>query len=160
MKKIALYPGSFDPITLGHVDIVLESVKLFDKVIIGIGDNSSKNQLFSKKERIKFINSIFSKNKNIIIESYSGLTIDFCKKINAKFIVRGVRDINDFEYEKKISTINKKIKNDVTTLFFFSKLEHSSISSSLVKEIIKNGGELDMFLHPEVIKLVNQIYKV
>tara|TARA_Y100001978_G_C23610077_1_gene393113 strand:- start:369 stop:851 length:483 start_codon:yes stop_codon:yes gene_type:complete len=160
MKKIALYPGSFDPITLGHIDIVLESVRLFDKVVIGIGDNNSKNQLFNKKERIKFINSIFSKNKNIIIESYSGLTIDFCKEINAKFIVRGIRDINDFEYEKKISTINKKIKNDVTTLFFFPKLEHSYISSSLVKEIIKNGGDLDMFLHSEVIKLVHQIYKV
>ena len=116
MKKIALYPGSFDPITLGHIDIVLETVKLFDKVVIGIGDNNSKNQLFNKKERIKFINSIFSKNKNIIIESYSGLTINFCKEINAKFIVRGIRDINDFEYEKKISTINKKIKNDVVSI--------------------------------------------
>ena len=118
MKKIALYPGSFDPITLGHVDIVLESVKLFDKVVIGIGNNNSKNQLFNKKERIKFINSIFSKNKNIITESYDGLTIDFCTKNQREFIVRGMRDINDFEYEKKISTINKKIKDDITTLFF------------------------------------------
>mgnify|MGYP001466861650 CR=1 FL=1 len=159
MKKIALYPGSFDPITLGHVDIVLESVKLFDKVVIGIGNNNSKNQLFNKRERIKFINSIFSKNKNIITESYDGLTIDFCKKINASFIVRGMRDINDFEYEKKISTINKKIKDDITTLFFFPKIEHSIISSSMVKEIIKNGGDLNMFLPLEVVKLIHQIYK-
>ncbi len=159
MKKIALYPGSFDPITLGHVDIVLESIKLFDKVVIGIGNNDSKNQLFNKEERIKFINSIFFKNKNIIIKSYNGLTVDFCKKIDARFIVRGIRDINDFEYEKKISTLNKKIKDDITTLFFFPKLEHSTISSSIVKEIIKKGGDLKMFLPPEVVKLVYQIYK-
>lgn len=159
MKKIALYPGSFDPITLGHVDIVLESIKLFDKVVIGIGNNDNKNQLFNKEERIKFINSIFLKNKNIIIRSYNGLTVDFCKKIDARFIVRGIRDINDFEYEKKISTLNKKMKDDITTLFFFPKLEHSTISSSIVKEIIKKGGDLKMFLPPEVEKLVYQIYK-
>ena len=140
--KRAVFPGSFDPITLGHCDIINRGTQLFDELIIAIGENLSKNYLFSLEQRKAFIENTFSDNKKIKVFIYSGLTTDFCKKIKADFILRGLRNSCDFEYENSIAQTNKKT-GEIETVFFLSSPEKSFISSSIVREIIKHNGKFE-----------------
>ena len=138
--KRAIFPGSFDPITLGHCDIIHRGVTLFDEVIVAIGENSAKDYMFSLEERKSFIENTFKGNSKIRVMTYSGLTTDFCKKINADFILRGLRNPADFEFEKAIAHTNRNI-GDIETVFLLTSVETSFISSSIVREIIHYQGD-------------------
>ena len=152
--KVAVFPGSFDPVTLGHVDIIYRALKLFDKVIIAIGMNAEKNYMFTLQKRKEFITSIFKNDKKIIIQDYTGLTVNFCKKNQSNYIVRGLRNYSDFTYEKDIALTNNKLNNGIETIFFLTSQEHMITSSSIVKDIIKNKGDLKPFLHPNTISKI------
>ena len=138
--KRAIFPGSFDPITLGHCDIIHRGVTLFDEVIVAIGENTAKDYMFSLEERKSFIENTFKGNSKIRVMTYSGLTTDFCKKINADFILRGLRNPADFEFEKAIAHTNRNI-GDIETVFLLTSVETSFISSSIVREIIHYQGD-------------------
>lgn len=141
MEKIALYPGSFDPFTLGHQMIVEQSMQLFDKVIIAIGENSSKKSYFSLEDRKTIIKNCFKDNSSIEVVSYSGLTADYCRQNDIRFIVRGVRNVVDFEFERSIASINKRLNKSLETVFLMTPVEYSDISSTVVREILINGGD-------------------
>ena len=150
MKK-AVFPGSFDPLTLGHCDIIHKSIDLFDEIIIAIGENSTKESMFSLDERKQFINEEFSNQSKIKTLTYQGLTVDFCKEINADFIVRGLRNPADFEFEKTIAQTNKKLTG-IETVFFLTSPETAYISSSIVREIITNKGDYTKLV-PKSVRL-------
>lgn len=145
MKKIGLFPGSFDPFTKGHEDVVIKSLTLFDEVIIGIGINSSKNYFFDLNKRISHIESLFENYPTVKILTYQKLTVDFCKEIGADFIVRGLRDNKDFEYEKSIAHMNQQI-SDIETVFMLTAQKYGAINSSIVREIVRNNGNIDAFV--------------
>ena len=150
MQRICLFPGTFDPITKGHVDVIERAASLFDKLVIGIGINSSKQPMFSVEQRIEWINDIFKKNSKIEATSYSGLTIDYCREINAHYILRGIRYVSDFEYEKAIADMNRTLAPDIETIFLTCSPEFSSISSTLVRDVIRNNGNVSKFVPREV----------
>ena len=152
MTNIAVFPGSFSPITIGHQSIIDRALPLFDKIIIAIGINSEKKQYFSIEERIKWIEDTYPNNSKIKVQFYKGLTVDFCKKKGANFILRGIRDSDDFKFEKNISQINRDLDINIETIFFVSHAELSHISSSLVRDIINNGGDVSKFI-PKGIKI-------
>lgn len=141
MSKIALFPGSFDPITLGHVDIIRRSIPLFDKIIIAIGQNSQKQNLFPTAVRKQWLHEIFTTEKNIEISEYEGLTVEFCKQKQANYILRGLRNSSDFEYEKSIAAINTSMEPEIETIFIITAPAFSHISSTLVRELIKYKGK-------------------
>lgn len=147
--KIGLFPGSFDPFTIGHYSIVKRAIPLFDKIIIAIGINQDKKCLFTTEERVKKIKEIYSKENKISISTYKGLTIDFAKKENAKYIIKGVRSIKDFEYERNQAEINKQIGN-VETIFLITEPQLACISSSMVRELISFGYNVDKFLPKKI----------
>lgn len=138
--KRAVFPGSFDPITLGHVDIIKRSIPLFDEIVIGVGTNFEKKYMFSLKKRMTFIEETFAEQKSISVTQYEGLTIEFCKKIQADFIIRGLRNPADFEFEKAIAHTNRKLSG-IETIFLLTAAKTSFISSSIVREIISNKGD-------------------
>ncbi len=150
MSKTAIFPGSFAPFTIGHQCIVDRALPLFDKIIIAIGINSEKNQYFSIEERMNWIESVYKNNPNIEVKRYEGLTVDFCKKENANYILRGLRDSHDFKFEKNIAQMNKELNNKVETIFIITPPEISHISSSIIRDIIKNGGDVSKFLPKEI----------
>ena len=150
MKK-AIFPGSFDPFTLGHLDIVKKSEKIFDKIIIGIGENDSKKPLLSVEKRKKIIKQIFIKNDKIVVKDYNSLTVDFCKINNIGFIIRGLRNSTDFQKEKELALMNEALDKSITTLFLPCSKEHSIISSSLAKELILKKGEFNKFIPKEIL---------
>lgn len=150
MPKIALFPGSFDPITIGHVDIVRRAAPLFDAIVIGIGTNSAKASLFTIDQRLAWIREEFSDLQSVRVEEYQGLTVNFCKQIGASYIIRGLRSAPDFEYEKNIAQFNKAMEG-VDTLFFMTEPALSPISSTIVRDIIRNQGDPSSFV-PESIK--------
>ena len=144
--KTAVFAGSFDPITKGHEDIVLQAMPLFDEIIIAIGVNIDKKYAFPLEKRIKWIENTFAEYPKVKVVSYQGLTVDFCKKMNANFIIRGLRNITDFEYESVIAEANKKLNPEVETVFFLANPNLRCVSSSVVRDIIKNGGDLTAFI--------------
>ncbi len=146
MKRIAVFPGSFDPFTIGHLDVVKSALKLFDKLYIGIGYNMQKSGLFSIEERIDIINQSVSGLDNIYVESFQGLTVSFCKKVEAEFIVRGLRTTTDFELERVIAQANSKMYPKVTTLFIPCDHEFSFVTSSVVRDVMVNGGDITPFM--------------
>ncbi|NOQ27579.1 MAG: pantetheine-phosphate adenylyltransferase [Bacteroidales bacterium] len=146
MEKIAIFPGTFDPFTVGHESVVNRAQGLFDKIFIAVGNNSSKDALFSLDERKEFINQVFSGNLNIEVVHYEGLTIDFCKEVNANYILRGLRTSSDFEYERAIAQVNKSMYEDIETVFFLTMPEHTPINSSIVRDIIRHGGDVRNFI--------------
>ena len=150
MNKIAIFPGSFSPFTLGHRSVVDRALPLFDKIIIAIGINSKKNEYFSIKEREQWINAIYKNNSKIEVQFYEGLTVDLCEKVGANYILRGLRDSHDFKYEKNIAQTNKKLNDRIETIFIITPPEISHISSTIVRDIIKNGGDVSQFLPKEV----------
>ena len=153
-QRIAVFPGSFDPITKGHAAIVRKALPLFDKIIIAIGTNSSKKSFFDLEQRKNHLRAVFQSEENVEIMSYKGLTVDFCKEQNSKFIVRGLRDVKDFEYEKSIAIMNNKIEADIETIFFMTDPEYSAINSGIVRDILKNGGDVVQFLPNEISDLI------
>jgi len=150
MSRIALFPGSFDPITIGHVDIVKRAIPLFDKIVVAVGHNSQKKYLFDLEKRIEHINQIFKDTDKVEVANYQELTVTFCKKIGAKYILRGLRSAADFEYERQISQLNQSMDSELETVFLISQPKYSHISSTIVREIIKFGGDLGEFLPKEV----------
>jgi len=147
--KRALFPGSFDPITSGHEDIILRALPLFDEIIIGVGINNEKKYMFSLEDRITFVQSVFSKHNKIKVKSYTGLTINYCKLINAKFILRGLRNPADFEFEKAIAHTNRELSG-IETVFLLTSSKTSFISSSIVRDIIKNKGNYKVLVPSSV----------
>lgn len=147
--KRAVFPGSFDPITLGHLDIIERSIPLFDEIIVGVGTNSEKKYMFPIKKRMAFIEETFSKYKSISVNQYEGLTIEFCKKVQADFIIRGLRNPADFEFEKAIAHTNRKLSG-IETVFLLTAAKTSFISSSIVREIISNRGDYTQLVPPTV----------
>ena len=150
MNKIAIFPGSFSPFTLGHKSVVDKALPLFQKIIISIGINESKNINFSIQQRENWIRSVYLDNPKIEVQTYKGLTVDHCKIIGAQYIIRGLRDSKDFEYEKKIAQTNKELNNNIETLFILTPPNLAHISSTIILEIIKNGGDTSKFLPKEV----------
>lgn len=148
--KICVFPGSFDPITAGHVDIVHRALPLFDKVIIAIGLNSQKNSLFSLEQRQQWIHDVFANDPKVEIDTFEKLTADFCKKVHAKWILRGLRNASDFDYEKTISQLNFIVGDGVETMFLISQPQFSHISSTIVREIIKGEGDASPFLPTQI----------
>lgn len=161
--KIGIYPGSFDPITLGHLDIIVRASKLVDKLIIGVLQNKSKNPLFTANERVKLIEQVIKENTDISVievEAFDGLLIDFAKQKDATIIVRGLRAITDFEYELQISQTNHKLNKDIDTIFFTTSVEYSYLSSSAVKEIAAFGGDIRQFVPECVVQPIYDKYNL
>ncbi len=152
MEKIAIFPGSFDPFTIGHESIVRRSVDLFDKIVVAVGVNSGKKSLMSIESRVAMINEVFKNNPEITCNYFEGLTVDFCKKIKAKYMLRGIRTAADFEYERAIAQINKKMLPEVESVFLLTSPEHTPINSTIIRDIIRNGGDATQFL-PEGIDI-------
>jgi pantetheine-phosphate adenylyltransferase len=152
--KIAVFPGSFDPITVAHADILRRALPLFDKIIVGIGINSAKQWYFDPDKRRDVVEAAFSGIDKVEVELYEGLTVEFCKQHNATFIIRGVRSVGDFEYEKPIAQINQTLMPEVETILLFSKPEYGAISSTIVREILKYGGDVSKFLPIEAIPFI------
>ena len=148
--KRAIFPGSFDPITIGHCEIIEKACEIFDELIVSVGNNSDKDYKFSLDQRLKFISDEFKNNSKVYVEKYEGLTVDFCKTKNIKHIVRGLRNPADFEFEKKIALFNNSLEN-VETIFFLTSPNNAFISSSMVREIMDNGGDFKKFVPNSVL---------
>lgn len=146
MKKIAFFPGSFDPITKGHEDIVRRAISMYDEIVVALGTNSSKNYMFSTEQRFNWIKETFSDCPSVKVINYEGLTIDACKKHNSKFILRGLRNSNDYEYEKNIAMMNQAMAEDIETVYLNTRPELAAISSTIIRDIIKNQGNAEAFL--------------
>ena len=151
MSKIAVFPGSFDPITLGHVAVIKRATPLFDQLIIAIGDNADKKHMFTVEQRKKWIENVFVNEPKISVETYDGLTVEFCKKMNAHFILRGLRTSADFEFERSIAQVNRRLAPEVDTLFILTETKYTPITSSIVRDIIRNGGDIREFVPDEVV---------
>ena len=152
--KIALFPGSFDPVTKAHVDILKRSLPLFDKVVIGIGLNSTKAPFLSIETRKAMLRAVFANEPKVEVQTYEGLTVEFCKLIQAKYMIRGIRTVSDFEYEKAIAQMNHALEPEIESIFIVSKPGYSSISSTIVRDIMRNKGDVRQFLPKEAIDLL------
>ena len=164
MSKIAIYPGTFDPITFGHIDVIKKSLKLFDKVVVGVSDESNKNYLFSSEERIEIVNKALFKDlklnkKKIKVVSFGSLTTDLCKKYRSNIILRGLRAVSDFEYEFQLAGMNRKLNQNIETIFLMSDIENQIISSRFVKDIVKLKGDIKKFTTKSTIKSLKQKYE-
>tara|TARA_Y100000992_G_scaffold294837_1_gene255051 strand:- start:334 stop:828 length:495 start_codon:yes stop_codon:yes gene_type:complete len=164
MKKVAIYPGTFDPITYGHIDVIKKGLKLFDKIIVAVSDVDNKDYLFSSEERIQIVkkalfNDLRLNRNKIIIISFTSLTTDLCKKYKSNVILRGLRAVSDFEYEFQLAGMNRKLNNNIETLFLMSDVENQIISSKFVKEIIKLKGDIKKFTTKSTIKLLKEKYE-
>ena len=150
MKRICLFPGTFDPVTFGHTDIIDRALPLFDKLYVGLGRNSSKVPMFSEEQRLQWLNQIYKNEPRIGVLAYDGLTVDCCKEVGANFILRGIRYVNDFEYEKAIADMNRSLQNSVESVFLTCLPKYTSIASTLIRDVLRNGGDVSQFL-PEVV---------
>jgi len=157
MNKVVIYPGTFDPITYGHIDVIKKALKLFDKIVVGVSNVSNKDYLFTSDERIEIVNKALFKDlklnkKKIIVVSFNSLTTDLCKKFKSNIILRGLRAVSDFEYEFQLAGMNRKLNNNIETIFLMSDVENQIISSKFVKEIVKLGGDIKKFTTKSTIK--------
>ena len=164
MSKIAIYPGTFDPITFGHIDVIKKSLKLFDKIVVGVSDESNKNYLFCSDERIEIVNRALFKDlklnrKKIKVVSFGSLTTDLCKKYKSNIILRGLRAVSDFEYEFQLAGMNRKLNQNIETIFLMSDVENQIISSRFVKEIVKLKGDIKKFTTKSTIKSLKEKYE-
>ena len=163
MKRNALYPGTFDPITYGHIDLIKKGLKIVDTVIVAISENSNKNYLFNTEERLEIVKKAIYKDiklsqSRVKVITFNSLTTSLCKKMKSKIILRGLRAVSDFEYEYQLAGMNKKLNNDVETMFLMSDIENQIISSNFVKEIIELGGDVKKFTTPSTIKALKVKY--
>jgi pantetheine-phosphate adenylyltransferase len=156
MKKIAVYPGSFDPITFGHLDIINRALKLFDEVIVAVANNEQKNPLFTVDERVAMIKSVMKDNTRATVDTFDGLLVDYARACKAQAIVRGLRAISDFEYELQMAQINRGISREVETVFFMTSVFYSFLSSSIVKEVYSLKGPIDGLVPPLVKKALDK----
>ena len=154
--RIALFPGTFDPVTFGHIDIIERSLPLFDKLFIGIGINSNKEPMFTADQRVKWLEEIFKNESKIEAVIYEGLTVECCKKVNATYILRGIRYVNDFEYEKAIADMNRSLDEQIETVFLTCLPKYTSVASTLVRDVIRNGGDVSQFVPDVVLKTIRQ----
>ena len=157
MNKVVIYPGTFDPITYGHIDVIKKALKLFDKIVVGVSNVSNKNYLFNSEERIDIVNKALFKDlklskKKIVVVSFNSLTTDLCKKFKSNIILRGLRAVSDFEYEFQLAGMNRKLNNNIETIFLMSDVENQIISSKFVKEIVKLGGDIKKFTTKSTIR--------
>ncbi len=152
MNRICLFPGTFDPVTLGHTDIINRALPLFDKIVIGIGINSSKLPMFSPEQRMQWFQEIYKNESRVEISIYEGLTVNYCKEIGAGFILRGIRFVSDFEYEKTIADANRTLNKNIETVFLTGEPQYTSVASTIVRDILKHGGNASPFLPEAVIK--------
>ena len=164
MSKIAIYPGTFDPITFGHIDVIKKSLKLFDKIVVGVSDESNKNYLFTSDERMEIVNKALFKDlslnkKKIKVVSFGSLTTDLCKRYNSNIILRGLRAVSDFEYEFQLAGMNRKLNQNIETIFLMSDVENQIISSKFVKEIVELGGSANKFTSKSIIKALKEKYE-
>ena len=164
MSKIAIYPGTFDPITFGHIDVIKKSLKLFDKIVVGVSDESNKNYLFNSDERIEIVNKALFKDlklnkKKIKVVSFDSLTTDLCKRYKSNIILRGLRAASDFEYEFQLAGMNRKLNQNIETIFLMSDVENQIISSRFVKEIVKLKGDIKKFTTKSTIKSLKEKYE-
>ena len=148
--RIALFPGTFDPVTFGHIDIIERSLPLFDRLFIGIGVNANKAPMFSAEQRVEWLDDIFKNEPKIRSVIYDGLTVECCKRVKANYILRGIRYVNDFEYEKAIADMNRSLDENIETVFLTCLPQYTSVASTLVRDVIRNGGNVEPFL-PEVV---------
>lgn len=164
MNKVAIYPGTFDPITYGHIDVIKKALKLFDKIIVGVSDVSNKNYLFNSEERIHIVNkALFNdlklNKKKIFVVSFSSLTTDLCKKYKSNIILRGLRAVSDFEYEFQLVGMNRAMNDSIETTFLMAEAKHQAIASRLVKEIARLGGDVSKFVTPGVETALKEKFK-
>ena len=157
MKK-AIYPGSFDPVTFGHLDIIKRSSRLFDEIVVAVLNNSQKNSLFSVDERVTMIRDLVKEYPNVSVASFEGLTVDFAKQIGANIVVRGLRAVTDFEYELQIAQVNHVEYPDLETIFLTTSLNYSYLSSSVVREFASHGGDITKFVPKEIIPFIMEKY--
>lgn len=150
MERICLFPGTFDPVTYGHTDIIDRAIPLFDKLFIGIGRNVNKTPMFSEEQRLRWIQEIYRNEPKVEVLAYDGLTVDCCKTVGANFILRGIRYVNDFEYEKAIADMNRSLEHSVETIFLTCLPKYTSIASTLIRDVLRNGGDVSQFLPEEV----------
>lgn len=150
MTRVCLFPGTFDPVTLGHIDIINRALPLFDKLVIGIGRNVNKVPMFSEEQRLQWVKDIYKDEPRVDAVLYDGLTVNCCKSVGAKFILRGIRYVNDFEYEKAIADMNRSIEGNIETIFLTCLPQFTSVASTLVRDVYKNGGDVSQFL-PDVV---------
>ncbi len=146
MKRIAIFPGSFDPITRGHEDVINRAAALFDKIIVSIGKNREKKHYFTIEKRIGFLKQVFDGNPKIEVDIYEGLTVDYCRKVGAQYILRGLRTSADFEFERSIGQVNKKLYPEIETVFFLTHPEYTALNSSVVRDILSHNGDPSMFI--------------
>lgn len=151
-QRVALFPGSFDPFTIGHESIVRRALNLFDKIIIAIGKNTNKQDFFPLEKRMEWIRTVFADESKIFVESYTGLTVDYCKEVGANYILRGVRTASDFEYERAIGQMNRSMDSKIETVFLLTQPEHTYIASTIVRDVIRHGGDASSFL-PNKVKI-------
>jgi pantetheine-phosphate adenylyltransferase len=156
MKRVCLFPGTFDPVTFGHLDIVQRALRLFDQFYIGIGTNANKEPMFSAEQRKKWLQTIFTAEPKVDIVIYEGLTVECCKQVGANYILRGIRYVSDFEYEKAIADMNRSLDEQIETVFLTCLPEYTSVASTLVRDVIRNGGNVSQFV-PEVV--LNSLYE-
>ena len=154
-QSIAVFPGSFDPFTVGHESVVLRAMNLFDKIIIGIGSNTNKSALFSVEQRLEMLRELFAGNPKVEVMYYDDLTTDFCKRVGAKYMLRGLRTSSDFEYEKAIAQVNQVMLPEVETLFMLTLPEHTAINSSVVREVMRYGGDVSKFVPKGINLMIN-----
>lgn len=154
--RICLFPGTFDPVTLGHTDIIDRALPLFDKVIVGIGRNINKEPMYSEQQRVDWLNEIYADNPTVEAIVYEGLTVDCCKEVGANFILRGIRYVNDFEYEKAIADMNRSLAGNIETIFLTCLPQFTSVASTLVRDVLRNGGDVSNFLPKAVNKTIKK----
>jgi pantetheine-phosphate adenylyltransferase len=154
MERICLFPGTFDPITLGHTDVIDRALDLFDELVVGIGTNSTKTPMFPIEQRIEWIREIYHDKPKVKVVTYEGLTVNFCQQINARFILRGIRGIADFEYEKAIADVNRMMDSSIETIFLSCTPKYSTIASTLVRDVLRYGGDASQLLPEKVLKSI------
>lgn len=151
MQKVAVFPGSFDPFTVGHENIVLRGLDLFDRIIVAIGIHSTKKPLLDIEARVKMVNQVFSSYDQVSADKFEGLTVDYCRKVKATHMLRGIRTAADFEYERAIAQINKRMLPSVESIFLLTTPEHTPVNSTIIRDIIRNGGDASQFLPEGII---------
>ena len=150
MQRTCLFPGTFDPVTMGHIDIINRAIPLFDKLVIGIGRNANKVPMFSEEQRLQWVKDIYKDQPKVAAVVYDGLTVNCCKMVGANFILRGIRYVNDFEYEKAIADMNRSLDGHIETIFLTCLPQFTSVASTLVRDVYKNGGNVSQFL-PDIV---------